>query len=80
MNNKMMMTMIAMKIASIETAIPTMAPVLSPRGSTVGSVVMTSPVVMRGVTPVLVGLSTVMESKLVCMACLHYFLKEKDYQ
>ena len=68
------------KTYNIKTAIPMVAPVLSPRGGPGGTVVMTSPVVMRGVTPVLMGLSTVMESKLVFMACLHYFLEQKDYQ
>ena len=48
------------KTYNIKTAIPMMAPVLSPLEVPGGSVVMTSPVVIGGVTPVLVGLSTVM--------------------
>ena len=54
MNNKTMTTMVAMKTASIATAMPMMAPVLSPLEVPGGSVVITSPVVIGGVTPVLV--------------------------
>ena len=61
MNNKMMTTIIAMKTASIETAIPMMAPVLSPPEVPGGSVLITSPVIIEGITPVLVGLITVIE-------------------
>ena len=58
----MMMTMIAMKTAGIETAIPTIALVLSPPEVPGGSVLIISPVVIGGgVTPVLVGLLTIVE-------------------
>ena len=60
MNNKMMTTMVAMKTESIATAMPMMVPVLSPLEVPGGPVFITSPVVMGRVTPVLVGLSTVM--------------------
>ena len=49
------------KTYNIKIAISMMAPVLSPLEVPGGSVVLTSPVVIGGVTPLLVGLFTVIE-------------------
>ena len=77
MNNKMMTTMVAMKTVSIATAMPMMAPVLSPLEVPGGSIATTSPVVIGGVTPVLVGLFTVMEKEISVLGMSYPLFKIK---